>query len=344
MYSTLRCAAAALALLAALCSPAQAQQLGFLQTYPDGTSFLDGPPAGLPYVAVTSDLSGETADPVVQAAAHPLVVHSPASHRPQAQRTGSSMESFGWQVLPAGIIYPSYLAGAKESRMAGKIVKGTRDNWLLDATLGSRFGVVRYGTFDPFRPQGFQIDIEGSAQLRLDMGDEMDVRATDYRAGVPLTWAHGRHHTKLAYYHLSSHLGDEFLLKNPGFNRLNFARDALVLGHGVYLNDDVRVYGEVAWAFYSIIAEEWEFQFGLDYAPSTPTGPHGAPFFAINAHLREEVDFGGTLTVHTGWAWRSAENASLFRLGVHYLNGESNHWSFFDRFEQQIGIGIWLDR
>jgi hypothetical protein len=31
------------------------------------------------------------------------------------------------------------------------------------------------------------------------------------------------------------------------------------------------------------------------------------------------------------------------RLGLHYYNGESSQLQFFDKFEQQIGIGLWYD-
>ena len=34
---------------------------------------------------------------------------------------------------------------------------------------------------------------------------------------------------KLAYYHISAHIGDEFLERNPTFERVNYVRDAAVL-------------------------------------------------------------------------------------------------------------------
>ena len=54
------------------------------------------------------------------------------------------------------------------------------------------------------------------------------------------------------------------------------------------------------------------------------------------------VNFGGGLTVQTGWAWRNA-GGHLLRMGLHYYNGESNQFSFFDKHEQQIGFGVWYD-
>lgn len=269
-------------------------------------------------------------------------VGMPAFMEPPVHRRPIGPQEVGHQFLPDGLIYTSYLAGVKESRFSLHMIDISNDGWMLDATLGQRLGIYRYGTYDQFRPEGFQIDIEGSAQLRLQLPEEVDVRSADFRAGVPLTWGYGQHQTKLAYYHLSSHVGDEYLIKNPGFTRLNFARDVFVLGQSYYWNDNLRVYGEAGWAFYSDVAKEWEFQVGIEQSPAGPTGVCGEPFFALNGHFREEVNFGGNLTFQAGWAWRNATGRML-RTGLHYYNGESNHFSFHDEFEQQIGFGLWYE-
>lgn len=248
-----------------------------------------------------------------------------------------------WQLMPASLIYRSYLAGVKESRFASQHVNVNGQGWVWDATLGTRVGLLRYGDHDPVLPDGFQIDAEGAAQVRLDIPDDVNVNAVDFRAGVPLTYGYGRYRTKFGYYHLSSHLGDEFLLGNPGYPRLNYSRDALVLGETIYFTDRLRVYGEVAWAFHNDVNKPWEFQFGIDWAPNEPTGFRGAPFFAINGHLRQELNYSGNLVVETGWCWVADENARLLRIGLIYFNGHSNQFSFYANYEQQIGMAVWYD-
>ncbi|MFM2093053.1 MAG: hypothetical protein RIS70_177 [Planctomycetota bacterium] len=255
----------------------------------------------------------------------------------------SDPNDWTWQILPSSLIYKSYLAGVKESRFASQHVNLKGDGWIWDATLGTRVGLVRFGDQDPIRPNGFQIDAEGSAQVRLDIPDDVNVRAVDFRGGVPITYGYGPSRFKLGFYHLSSHLGDEFLLQNPGYDRLNYARDVLVAGYSHYLTPDFRLYGEVGWAFHSDVSEPWEFQFGVDYAPGTPTGIRGRPFFAVNGQLRQEVDYGGNFVAQAGWAWLSNENARLLRLGAQYFNGYSAQFSFYNRFEQYIGLAVWYD-
>lgn len=250
---------------------------------------------------------------------------------------------FGFHLLPEGLIYRSYLAGPKEPRMAAGIIGIPKDSTLWDATIGGRLGLIRFGNSDPIRPRGFQWDVEAAAMVRLDIPADVDVRGTDYRVGLPLTWGDEFRQWKFAYYHMSSHLGDEYWEDNPAFPLFRQARDALVLGHSWYLTDSLRVYAEVGWAFYSVASEPWEIQFGLDYAPRVATGWHGAPFFAINGYLREELDFGGGVNAQVGWAWRADATAHLLRLGFQYYNGASTQYAFLPFHETQYGAVLWYD-
>ena len=262
-----------------------------------------------------------------------------------AARSGPTAErgDWFWQLAPDGIIYQAYLANPKESRMGTQIFDLKDDGTVWDSTLGGHIGLIRYGTCDGPWPQGWQLDMEGSVQVRLDPEMSLDVRSMDFRAGAPLTYGYGRHRFKFGYYHLCSHLADEFVLANPGFTRLNFVRDALILGYAIYATDNLRLYAEAGWAFVTDVSEPWEVQFGLDWAPARPTGIRGAPFFAVNAHLREELDFSGNVAAQAGWAWRGERTSHLLRVGLHYYNGASDQFSFYRNFEHQIGAGLWYD-
>lgn len=250
-------------------------------------------------------------------------------------------DSWELQFVPDSILYKSYLAGVHEPRLSatGYHLDGVGTTWA--GMLGARVGILRYGTPGTAGAQGFQIDLEGGALARLD--SIRDLVATDFRFGVPLTFAIGNYQTKLAFYHLSSHLGDEFLLKT-GMPRINFARDVIVWGHSAYWTDALRLYAEIGYAVQTDDgAEPWEFQFGAEYSSRCCTGPRGAPFAAFNTHLREEVNFGGEITVQAGWQWRGQTDGSLLRFGLQFYNGESSQYQFYDRFERQIGLGLWYD-
>ncbi len=261
---------------------------------------------------------------------------SPAVH-------GSHEGAWCHQILPDGLIYRSYLASVKESRFAGQWVHDVNLGWVWDITLGGRVGILRYGTTSVEHPEGWQIDMEGAGMPRLDLEHERDVMASDFRFGIPVTYGRGCYQMKVAYYHLSSHLGDEYMVRHNTLQRRNYSRDVIVWGHSFFLTEDVRLYGEAGWAFaYDGGSEPWELQFGVDYSPVKPVGQRGSPFVAINGHLRQEFDYGGNIVVQTGWQWRGY-SGHLFRIGMHYFQGMSDQWEFFDQFEDKLGFGIWYD-
>jgi len=252
-------------------------------------------------------------------------------------------EYWTWQISPSGLLYPAYLASGKQSRFASQWVFEKDRGWLWDVTLGGYVGLLRYGTANALFPEGWQIDLEGAAFPRLALEEQCDLVSADFRVGVPLTYRRGPWETKLGYYHISSHLGDEFMRRHPEVLRINYSREAIVLGLAVRPLPALRLYSEAGWGFdVDGGSRPWEFQFGADLSSPEPSAPFGAPFFAVNGRIREEVDYGGNFTVQAGWQWRG-ETGRLLRFGAHYFNGKSDQYEFFREHEELIGIGLWYD-
>ncbi len=259
---------------------------------------------------------------------------------PETAPAGSS-SPWQWHIRPRGFVYDTYWASAAEPRLATHVIEERHDGTFLDSHIGGRFGILRYGPKD--RPEGFQLDLLGGAKLRQNWGD-LDVLATDFRYDLIGTYGVGPHRFKFGFYHVSAHTGDEFLVENPGYDRLNFFRDTLVTGYSYYPIPQARFYAEMGWAMDHEISEPWEFQFGIDLGPQACTGVRGAPFMAMNVHLREELDFGGNFAFQAGWAWRGEDTLDgLLRTGVYFYEGASPHFSFYAEHERQIGWGLWYD-
>ena len=261
----------------------------------------------------------------------------------------NSLESCGsdcWTIqgLPNGLMYKSYLAGEKEPRATTLWLDLNNHGYIWDSTIGTRIGIFRYGTTDIIKPQGWQLDMEGAAMPRLDMESKNDLIAVDFRVGLPLTYRNGPTSYKFGYYHISSHVGDEFLENNPAFVRDHFVREAFVAAISHEPSDFVRLYGEIG---YSVIAkgsaEPIEMQFGAEYSAQAATGIYSSPFAAVNAHLREEANFGGNVTVQAGWQWRGKSSDRLWRVGAQYYNGETSQYVLGLQHEETIGVGMWFD-
>lgn len=250
-----------------------------------------------------------------------------------------------WQALPSGLIYPSYLAGRKESRLGISMTEQKDYGMLWDIALGGRAPLIRYGTTNTVLPEGWQLDLEGAALLRLDVKRNRDLAGTDYRAGVPLTYGTKHWQYKFAYYHVSSHLGDNYILEEFRLPRVQYVRDELVFGIAWRPTAAIRCYGEFGWAFYTgATTKPLEAQFGFEYSPIYEGSDnwHGSPFAAINGHVFEELDFGGYLNFQVGWQWRGPVN-NLFRIGFEYYDGCDDQFQFHYDYVRKFGFGIWYD-
>jgi hypothetical protein len=320
-----------------------------------------GPPRALPANSVTysstpsTPLSYRSASPTDRNAG--AFVDGPLSNGPMGNglnrsaldvgvlmgQPGFSVDYWEWQLLPETLLYPAYLAGGRESRFASQWIREQQRGWLWDVALGGHVGIWRYGNCSACRPEGWQLDIEGAGFPRLALGSARELVSVDFRFGIPLTFRRGRWETKFGYYHLSSHLGDEYMVGEQTLDRINYSRDVIIAGAALRPSANLRLYAETGWAFLADGGSKpWEFQFGIDYSPSAPTRVFGAPFFAVNTRLREEVDFGGNVTAQAGLQWRG-ETGRLLRTGLHYFNGKSDQYQFFKEHEEQFGFGMWYD-
>lgn len=251
-----------------------------------------------------------------------------------------------WQLLPNGLLYKTYLAGEKEPRMqlvSYYDTKSKRKIW--EAVLGGRVGLIRLSDPSISNSDAFQLDLDGAVFARVLPDEPSDpLEGSDYRVGLYGTWKSDRLSYRAGYYHISAHVGDEYLIANPLFNRINYVRDSFLAGTAWQLNDTSRVYGEIGYALgVEGGAKPLEFQFGGEYAPIPTTQFTGAPFAAVNTHLREDFDFNGGVNVVAGWGWQGPHSKRRLRLGLNYYNGPSLQYEFFDRWENLVGGGIWLD-
>ncbi len=155
--------------------------------------------------------------------------------------------------------------------------------------------------------------------------------STDFRIGFPLTHREGPWEFKFGYYHLSSHLGDLYMVSHPDVMRLNYVREQLVFGVAYRPIPDLRFYGEANWAFHEDGGSQpWEFQFGIDYSPAQPNGFYGAPFAAINSKIEEDLNYSGNVTFEAGWQWRGPTGHTL-RTGLEYFDGYSFQRQFYNQ-------------
>ena len=133
------------------------------------------------------------------------------------------------EAFPENDVFRPLWADPKQPQFFASFL-GTRvrsdDTYLNAASVGfgDNFGLVgrRHGC------NGWQVGVLGAvfAQFNLDSGSN-DLLNSDYNIGIPVSWRRGLFSTRVRFYHNSSHLGDEFLLRNPGVTRVDLSFEAL---------------------------------------------------------------------------------------------------------------------
>lgn len=92
----------------------------------------------------------------------------------------------------------------------------------------------------------FNLDVKG-----MNIAGGTELVNTDYYIGIPLTYAINRWSFRWRIYHISSHLGDEFLVNHPGFDRRNPSMESMDFFTSYQINDHIRVYIGPGWVMHS---------------------------------------------------------------------------------------------
>lgn len=249
-----------------------------------------------------------------------------------------------WHMLPVGLLYGPYLAGEKEPRLTWSVLREFDRGTLFELTVGGRVGLFRKGLSGAVGADGWQIDLEGAAQPRLGPDYSYSLEAVDYRAGLLWTSRRGRMAIKAGYYHLSAHVGDEFLVRHPEVERVDYVRDSVLVGAMYDVRPNLQVYAEMAYAFIRFGgAEPLEVQAGVQYGAARPTTRRGGAVAAVNIHLRQELGLGGGVNLMAGWGWFSQVTGHRLRLGLQAYSGKSVQYSTFRRSERMFGPALWFD-
>jgi hypothetical protein len=263
-------------------------------------------------------------------------------------------EAAGYVPLPRGDVFCPLLADPKGQRSFVSYLRETGDDG--DSDVGSvgisdAFGLLRFGGSKP--GNGFQISIAGSvfAQFDLDV-TTYDLINADYMIGIPITMRSGAFSMRLRAYHQSSHLGDEFLLRenNPTFERENIsfeAADMIVSLDG----GPLRVYGggEYLLRRDPKDLERYVAHGGIELRPARRLvrfGTVAGMRFVAAGDLKasQQQDWKPAVSIRTGFEFdrpRDTEPPSR-RWGLLFeaYKGPSPYGQFFRRNVEYYGAGI----
>ncbi|MBN1914994.1 MAG: DUF1207 domain-containing protein [Parachlamydiales bacterium] len=172
-------------------------------------------------------------------------------------------------------------------------------------SLGADFPIFRWLEVLPWKGD-LQISIESGIWSVFNLDPKPNYNGgtalvnTDFYVAIPLSYAVNKWSFRFRIYHLSSHLGDEFLVDHPGYHRVNPSYEAVDFFFSYQANDILRLYGGPGLILHS------DKSFDMDHA---------------------YVEY-GTEARFAGSKFDYHKLYGTFFAAIHFRNWQMDHWYF----------------
>jgi hypothetical protein len=255
-------------------------------------------------------------------------------------------DRFVWDLFPPVELFPPLLADPRWPHFSASYERYISDNSDLrhvgDVSFGETFALLRRSDPDwGIWELGF---LAGVFSV-FDLGSpSFDLVNTDFMAGFSLSYQLAGVTSLLRLYHQSSHLGDEFLLRNR-VERVNLSFEVLDLLFSMSPTEWLRLYGGGG----AMVHREPSLDRGLLQAgfelqsPTAFLGGRLRPLGGADFQLREESDWRTDLSSRMGF---QIEHPRLRRLRLrlqillNYYRGRSPNGQFYNRRIENVGVGV----
>jgi hypothetical protein len=210
------------------------------------------------------------------------------------------------------------------------------------ATFGETFSIVRSPRHDWGQWEvGFQAGVFSVFDLEASSSDLVN---TDFLVGLTASYHFGDFTSILRFYHQSSHLGDEYLLRTQ-VNRVNLSFEVLDVLVSYERWQWLRLYGGGGVLVHREPAlDRGILQAGIElHSPRAYVGGFLRPIAGADFQFRQESDWKQDVSIRSGV---QIEHPFLRRTQMQILaefySGRSPNGQFYDRRIETIGIGLYL--
>ena len=276
-----------------------------------------------------------------------------ASSTPQEQGTKVTLQEksikpdYELGFLPAGNLFEPLVADPRWPRFS----MGYR-YFPNDRELGS-VGAVSFGeTIALYRERGpfsgrWEVGLQAGVFSIFDLdAPSSDLINTDFFAGGQATYRIQDLSAIFRIFHQSSHLGDEFLLRNR-IDRVNLSFEGVDLKLSYRLFDWLRLYTGGAYLFNLDPSglKPWASQGGIELqTPWRFWGDSTRFVTALDLHHRQENKWSTETSVRGGLQFeRPGSFMRKISFLFEYYKGHSPNGQFFDRKIEYFGPGLYLD-
>lgn len=250
-----------------------------------------------------------------------------------------------WELFPGNEMFEPLIADPRWPRFSAAYQSYLADDELSGvgaASFGETFSLIR----SPERPWGqWELAIQPGVFAVFDLeASSFDLVNSDYLAGLIASHHYADLTTQIRIYHQSSHLGDEYLLRNR-VDRVNLSFEVLDVLVSFEPWRWLRLYGGGGVILHREPAlERGLLQGGLEISsPRAFANGYLRPVAALDVQSREESDWAPDFSLRAGVQIEhpALEDRRVRLLGEFY-DGRSPNGQFFERDIRTVGIGLAL--
>lgn len=260
-------------------------------------------------------------------------------------------EAHGTVGFPQDSIHCPLLADPKEPRSFVSVLRGAfktvndpsaPTTTIISVGLGDTFGLVRWN--GARAGDGVQIDVVGAIFAQFDFNaPSKDLINADYTIGFPITFRTHGFSTRVRVYHQSSHLGDEFLLREAAIQRENLSFESIEL----LLSQEIHALRVYAGAERLFRREPDTVGASVFHGGAEFRSGHAGPVqmvAAVDMKTTELHDWSPAISGRIGLelvrSSSSGHPARLVTLMLELYNGPSPYGQFFQDDISYAGFGI----
>lgn len=313
---------------------------------------------GVTDVRVSSPAGVTTSSPPVSAATAPSTPQVAASPEPSVDHMYSGAvrpdgvfvpaidERFELGLLPGKTLFDPLIADPRWPQIAGTYRAYQNDRRFADAGAADFGGSLSIYRFEgPGDESLSEVGLQAGVFALFDLnGESHDLVNADYLFALNYTYRRDKLSVITRVLHQSSHVGDEFLIANPGFDRINLSYEQINVLASYDLTKYLRFYAGGGWLFDQDPddLDRWSLHYGVEYKADWTIGEHIRPVAAADFQNIQYNDWDLNLMLRAGVQFEGAGSprGNRLMLLLEYYTGHTPDGQFFPGNTQWWGLGL----
>ena len=293
-------------------------------------------------LAALQAIRGAARVEILEPGAAPPTPPAPVASQPTAPAPPLRVLS-EWQtgLLPGGSLFKPLVADPRWPHFAASYQHHLRDILLKDAasvSFGETFALYR----DRLGRGWWEVGVQAGVFAVFDLGSpSKDLVNADYLVAIPVSYRYSDLSMMLRFFHQSSHLGDEFLLRTKS-NRINLSYESVDLKASYDIGDVGRIYAGAGFLFDQEPSnlDPWSIQYGVELTSPWPPRDKGwRPIVAVDMQHREENGWSADFSARGGVQLDGVLATRNMQLLIEYFKGRSPNGQFYRDKIEYIGLG-----